>query len=495
MIIETLKPRLKIISDDFVAKIIAEACTILEKIGVLVENEDAYNLLVENGAVPVGEKDKSRNIGKLTFTRTLIEDSLAKAPKSIILWDINGENPVELGGDQVHFDPGSAALYLYDREAGRIRKPVTNDLQRYVKLVDKLPHYHLQSTALISSDVPGSCGDSYRLYHALRSGRKAVITGTFEKTSFSLMQEMLTLVRGSADNLREKPLAIFDACPSPPLMWSDLTSHSVIEAAKAGIPSEFVSMPLTGSTAPMTLSGAVVQHCAETLCGVIIAQCARPGAPVIWGGSPSAMDMRYGTTPMGAVETMMIDMADIAVGKALGLPTHAYMGLSDSKRVDYQAGMESAMGIVLAALSGVNMISGPGMMDFESCQSFEKLILDHEVCGMAYRLLEGMAQRDELMAFDLLKALEPGEHLLTHPHTLQWYREEICSPGKSIDRRARGSESFDELESAEARAAAEAERLLAEDHQPALDDKLREELDRMMESELKMAGAQGLPPL
>ncbi len=493
MITETLRPTIKLISDDFIEQIIAEAFRILDEIGIYVENEEAYRLFLDCGAKQIGEKDESKDVGKIGFPGHLVKEALAKAPNTIQLWDINGENPVELGGDQVHFDPGSAALYIYDRKEERIRKPLTDDLRRYVKLVDKLPHYHLQSTALVSTDVPDVCGDSYRLYLALKLGRKAVITGTFEKASFKVMKEMLTLVRSGKQQLREKPLAIFDACPSPPLMWSDLTANSVMEAARAGIPSEFVSMPLTGSTAPMTLSGAVVQHAAETLCGVILAQYAQPGAPVIWGGSPSAMDMRYGTTPMGAVETMMIDMADVAVGKALGLPTHAYMGLSDSKRVDYQAGMESAMGIVFAALAGVNMVSGPGMMDFESCQSFEKLVLDHEVCGMAYRLLDGMAKRDEVMAFDVLQSLQPGGHLLTHPHTLRWFREEIHSPGKSIDRRARGAEQFSELPTAEDRAADEVERLLSEPSERYLAEELLKELDKMMTAELKRVGGEGLP--
>jgi len=493
MITPALRPKLKLISDDFIERIITEAFLILDKVGIYIENAEAYQHLQSSGAVKAGQEDKEKGIGRLTFPRKVVEDALNTAPSSVQLWDIKAEKCCHLEGNKVNFDPGSAALYLYDRKQQKIRKPVTSDLIDFVRLVDNLPNYNLQSTALVSSDVPGECGDSYRLYLALREGRKPVITGTFEKESFKVMQEMLTLVRGGADELRERPLAIFDACPSPPLMWSDLTTQSVMEAARGGIPSEFVSMPLTGSTAPMTLSGAVTQHAAETLCGVIIAQCTEPGAPVIWGGSPSAMDMRFGTTPMGAIETMMIDMADVAVGKALGLPTHAYMGLSDSKRVDYQAGLESALGILLAALSGVNMVSGPGMMDFESCQSLEKLVLDNEICGMAYRLIEGMAQRDNIMALDLLAALEPGGHLLTHEHTLKWFRDEVSSPGKSIDRRARGSQDFAELPTAEDRAAEEVEKILALPHEAVLDEQVQKELDRIMKAELKRCGADGLP--
>jgi len=96
---------------------------------------------------------------------------------------------------------------------------------------------------------------------------------------------------------------------------------------------------------------------------------------------------------MGAVETMMIDGAYAEIGKHLGLPTHAYMALSDAKPVDFQAGMETAMGAMIAALSGINNISGPGMLDFESCQSLEKLVLDHEICGMALRLASGISLR------------------------------------------------------------------------------------------------------
>jgi trimethylamine--corrinoid protein Co-methyltransferase len=481
-----MRPKLTLGDSEFVQKVISEAFEILNKIGVFVENKEAYLLLLDKGAKPMDTpKDGS---GRIALPRDLVEAAVKCAPKEVTLWDLPGTSPVLLYGDRTHFDPGSAALFLHDPASGKVRKPVAADLVRYVRLVDQLPAYHLQSTAMISGDVPGECADSFRLYIALKYGRKPVVTGTFRKESFAVMLEMLTLVRGGATALREKPAAIFDACPSPPLMWSDLTAQSVIDAAKAGLPSEFVSMPLTGSTSPVTLSGAIVQHTAETLSGVTLAQVASEGAPVIWGGSPAAMDLRYGTTPMGAIETMMIDIAYAAVGKELGLSTHAYMGLSDAKQPDYQAGMESALGILLAALAGINVVSGAGMLDFENCQSLEKLILDHEACRMAYRFLEGIEQRDEVMALDLLPALLKDGHLLTHPHTLRWFKEEIIAPGKAIDRRARGSEDLAELPTAEERATKEIEKILSQKSETYLDAAVLKELDRVMESEMKRVG-------
>ena len=187
-------------------------------------------------------------------------------------------------------------------------------------------------------------------------------------------------------------------------------------------------MGMTGATSPVTIAGTLVQHVAENLCGVVICQLANKEAPVIFGGSPCSFDMRKGTTPMGAIETMMIDAGYAQIAKHLELPTHAYMGLSDSKLNDSQAGLETGIGAVLAVLAGVNVISGPGMLDFESCQSLEKLVIDNEICGMALRLVQGIEQRDEELALPLFEGFSAGTQFLTMPHTRRWYREEHIFP-------------------------------------------------------------------
>ena len=108
---------------------------------------------------------------------------------------------------------------------------------------------------------------------------------------------------------------------------------------------------------------------------------------MLYGGSPAIFDVRFGTTPMGAIETMMLDCANSEIGKRLGMPTQSYIALSDAKQLDAQAGLEAGMGALMAALSGINSISGPGMLDFESCLSLEKLVVDNEICRMTHRLL------------------------------------------------------------------------------------------------------------
>ena len=483
-----MNPRIAWFTEGTRKKIVSEAKRLLEEIGVFVENEEALELL--EGAGARVERDKRR----VRIPVDLVEKALESAPSKVTVYDRHGEAAMDLGGDRIHFNPGSAALRIYDAKEGRARTPVTADLVKFVTLIDALPGYAAQSTGLISGDVPQEIQDRYRLYIALQYSVKPVVTGTFRVDAFKVMHEMLAAVAGDAEKLREKPTAIFDCCPSPPLKWSDLTAQALIDCARTGIVAELISMPLTGATSPVTLAGAVTQQCAECLSGIVIHQVAMTGAPIIYGGSPACFDMRKGTTPMGAIETMMIDGAYAEIGKHLGLPTQAYMALSDSKTVDYQAGMESAMGAIIAALSGINNISGPGMLDFESCQSLEKLVLDNEVCGMAIRLAAGIELRDDpIVPLDLMREGIERKSFLSLAHTAKWFRKEAYFPGEVIDRSALDEWQKQGSKDAMHRATEQVEKILASHKPEPLDGAALAHLKELMETEAKRFGMKKLP--
>jgi len=486
-----MRPKLQLLDTELIGDIVGEAMDVLLKIGVFIEDEELLELLHGAGAEVDGKRQRA------FIPAELVEKCLETAPSSIKVCDTSGKTALHLEGDRVHFDPGSAALWILDPATRRERKPVTGDLINLAMVVNECTNLAAQSTSIIPVDVPGNLSDRYRLFIALLFSSKPVVTGTFAVDAFPTMKEMLLVISGSEKDLRERPTAIFDACPSPPLIWSTLTSRTLVECARSGIPAELVSMPLTGAISPVTLTGALVQHTAENLSGVVIHQLSGPGSPIIYGGSPAAFDMRKGTTPMGAIETMMIDMSYSQIGKHLGLPTHAYMGLSDSKTVDTQAGFESGNGIILAALAGINMVSGPGMLDFESCQSFEKLLIDDQVCGMALRLLEGVVQRGKPMGFDVLKgAIEsdrPGEYFLTSPDTLRWFKEELSFPDPLVDRSDYGGWLEDGALDAAERASARVEQIIAKKPQPVLDEDKVRSLTDIMNQALKSAGMDSLP--
>jgi trimethylamine--corrinoid protein Co-methyltransferase len=460
----------------------------LKNTGIFVENKEALSLLSDAG---MRIDDSSQ---RAFITPELVKDCLTTTPKVIKLYDRSGEIEFLVGEDEVHFDPGSAATAILDHKSQVQRDATTEDLVNFVRLTDCLEHIHFQSTGLISSDIDGIISDSYRLYIGLQYSAKPIVTGTFRVEGFKPMHDMLVAVRGSKEALAEKPLAIFDACPSPPLKWSNLTTQSLIDCARAGIPSELIGMGMTGATSPVTLAGTLVQHVAETLCGIVICQLAQKGSSVIFGGSPSSFDMRKGTTPMGAVETMMIDSAYAQIAKYLSLPTHAYMGLSDAKINDNQAGLETGIGAILAALSGINVISGPGMLNFESCQSLEKLIIDNEICSMAYRLIRGVAMRELPLIQDLFENFTQDTEFLTKDHTLKWYQKEHTYP-LLIDRDTYDTWVGLGKKSMVTRASDEVEKLLTTIPLNLADDSMRKDLEEIMEADARSISIPEIPKL
>jgi len=481
------RPTLELLDPGLLERIVAEAMDVLGKVGVLVDDDEAMAVLGDGGA------RVDRTSRRAMIPEDLVRRCLQSAPSGISVFSRDGEPALRLEGWNVHFDPGSAAIKILDSQTMEARAATSSDLVDLVRLTDALPNLAAQSTALVVSDVPREIADRYRLFLALLNTSKPVVTGTFTVEGFAVMKEMLAVVAGSPQALREKPPAIFDACPSPPLKWSRLTVQTLLECARSGLPAELVSMPLFGATSPATLAGALVQHTAENLSGVVIHQLAGPGSPIIYGGSPAVFDMRHGTTAMGAIETAMVVCAYTQIGRSLGLPTHGYLGQSDAKVVDCQAGLESSPGIVMAGLAGVNVVSGAGMLEFESCQSLEKLVLDDEVCGMALRLVRGIQGRGQRLAEDLWGDLASGDHFLTSPTTLRWLRDEMTFPSAVIDRRSRETWLADGSTTALERARQRVRDVLARHHPKPLADGVRRELVKVMSADARRHGLDRLP--
>jgi len=482
-----MRPTVRFLSDRLTEQIVAEAVEILCTLGVEIRNKAVLEILSDHGAKVGAYRSHA------TLTHDIIGKALESAPNSFKLYDVSGNETHNFFGCAVYFTPGSAALHILDYETKRMRKPSTRDYIEYAKVVSQLGHIASQSTALIPADVPAEISDSYRLYLSLLCCEKPVVTGAFSIESFEVMKDLQVIVRGTEQGLAQKPLTIFSCCPTSPLRWSETTSQNLVDCGRYSIPVEFIAMPLSGFVAPVTLTGTLIQHTVETLSGLVISQLVNPGTPVLYGGSPAIFDVRHETTPMGAIETMMLDCAYNEIGKHLGLPTQAYISLSDAKMLDAQAGLESGIGAVLAALAGINNVAGPGMLDFESCQSLEKLVLDNEICGMALRLARGVEPREDFPALPIFQELLAERHLLISEHTRRYLREEIFFPGSVIDRLNRARWAEQGAITLEQRAHLQVKSLLETYRPPSLPDAIRKELTKRMEAEARRYGQDRLP--
>ena len=466
-------PSLKLLERSDIEIIHEKALEILEKTGVYIDNEEALKLLSNAEATIKGKVVK--------IPRDLVEYCLKSTPSRVLLYDRKGRPYAEIGGDEVYFDPGSAATKILDYGSTEPRSPTLNDLAKLVKLVDALKNIKLQSTALVPSDVPIRLRDRVRLYIVLKNTIKPVVTGAFSVDGVYDMAKMLEIVIGDYE---KKPYAIFDVCPSPPLKWSYITSQNLIDCAKRGIPIEIIPMPQLGATSPVTIAGSLLQHHAEALSGIVLAQLARRGSPVIYGGSPCEFCMRYGTANIVSPETLLLSTAYIEIAKYFGLPTHAYMAISDSKTLDYQAGVEVSLSGIIAVLKRVNVVSGPGMLEFENTQSLEKLVLDNDVCGYLLRLLRGFEITEETLAVDVISGVGFTGTFLKERHTVKHLRKEHYFP-KVFDRSPRYYWKI-----GKARPALETAHLLVDkiirEHEPEpLPLDIEKELDKFYESMFK----------
>ncbi len=482
-----MRPQFQLLSDELVARVIDEARHLMRETGVKVQSEEARALLAEAGA----SVDEMREVVKIPDA--VVDRVLGTVPHTFAVHDAFGEPKVVYGDGRVHFDPGSSAVQVLDPETNTHRAAVTSDLVRIVKIAESLPQIDAQSTAVVCDEVPKEVADLWRLYVVLSMSTKPVVTGSFGVENLEAMLDMVATMVGGRDELAARPRAVFDVCPSPPLIWSSFGAGNLIGLARAGVPAEMVSMPLAGAAGPVTLLGSITQHATECLSGVVIHQLAKAGSPIVWGGAPAIFDMRKGTTPMGAIETAMIDASYSQVGHALGLPTHAYLGTSDAKIVDAQSGMESGISAVIGALAGVDMISGAGMMEFTGCQSPEKLVLDAENIAMAKRLLEGVVPRTETLALEFFEGLDFKGDFLKQKATRDLFPLEQYVPSKVIDRDSyRGWVSSGATDTW-TRAKERANELVDAFERPALDEAALFELRGIVERLAKDAGMDTLP--
>ncbi|MBN1537050.1 MAG: trimethylamine methyltransferase family protein [Anaerolineales bacterium] len=482
-----MQPKIELLSSGILDRILDEAYALLMKPGIKVQSEEARKLLANAGAT-IDEANEIAHIPEHVARK-----ALETVPHEFYLHNRFGEPVVRYGGDAVHFDPGSSGVHVMDPDTFEHRPSYAPDLVKVIKLTEMLPVFAAQSTAIVCNEIPKDIGDLYRLFLVLTYSNKPMITGAFSIRTLQIMFDMLTIFAGSREALAEKPQAVFDVCPSPPLIWSNFGSQNLIELARAGVPAQIVSMPLAGAAAPVTLLGAVVQHAAECISGMTIHQLAKPGSPIVWGGAPAIFDMRQGTTPMGAVETAMIDISYAQVGKSLGFPTHTYLGASDAKIVDAQAGMESGMTALIGALGGINMISGPGMLDFLACMSPEKLVVDAEAIGMVFRLLDGMHVLTDTLAIDMFEGIQFKGDFLKQKVTKQLFSKEQFLPSPVIDRGSIRAWQASGSNDTFTRAKTRTKELLAAYQQPAMSAEQEKALLDMVSRLAREAGIENLP--
>jgi len=490
MALSEMKPKIssfETLSKDDVETIHSNSIRVLAEIGFKVHNDEALGIL--------GKADVKVDLDeKIAFIpRDLVEKALAGPPSTFKLYHRGGAQSIEIGGDKVWFAPGTTSINILDHETGEQRLGVSKDCQNHAKLVDALENLALQCTSLVPSDVPHEIKDWYRLYINILNSVKPHFTGPFTLEGFYDIKRILEAVAGGKKELAKKPRAYICVETSSPLRIGEIPCQALIECSRGNIPVEIRFLGGLGSLAPITLAGSLVQQTAEFLGTLVIHQLVNPGAPVVWCGTPALFDMKYGTPILSSIETAMMEAAMAQMGRYYQIPTGVRTLCSSTKVLDAETGMESGIGLTLSSLSGINIIQGPGQMGNANLHSLLKLVIDHEICGMAYRLLNGLRVDEGTLAFDLIKKVGPGGTYFLEQHTWEWLRKGQYLPSEIIDRKTmpqwRRSGSKDVVE----RSREHLESVLAEHEPTPMNPDIKKDLDNVVLGIMKRHKIDSLP--
>ena len=473
------RPSLQILAPELIDQIVDEAKRVLAEVGMEIRGHGLRQRLLDAGLPTTAD-------GRVLFPRAVVESAIESAPSSFILYDRDGLPHADLGEDRVHFVPGSSGLKTMDHRTGDVRLANSTDFVEYVRLGDGLPHIAYLATAFSTNDdIEAQVSDAWRLYMVLTNSKKPVVSGAFTEHGVPRMVEMMQLFRADRADLIARPMSIFTITATGNFRYSEDSCQNLIDCVEAGIPVEIVPVTLMGLIAPVTTVGATVFHTVDVMAGIAMAQIIRPGSPVLFGGAPATFHMKIASSPMSAIEAIQLDAAYIAVAKALGLPCQSYMALSDGPILDAQAGAETFGSALIAALAGVNSVSGPGMLDFLLVFNLPKLVFDDEMCGQALRFVREIRVAEDLPVGALIDQLMADQHLIMADHTMAHWPTELYLPSPIVDRdnrenwmKAGGKDTYQ-------RAVDEVERRLAAYRPIETDPAIDVELQRIIQSGLE----------
>lgn len=410
-----LKPRLNVISHDTLEEIHDATLELLERTGIKIKHPEALDLLDGIGA--------SVDNQLVHIPAWLVEESVRKAPSRVVLGRRNGERSVILERDRSWFGPTLDCMdYLVPFTAER--RPFTlEDCRTTTTVLDALPNYHWGLTFGLARDVPANVADRVVFKEALQYTQKPLVVSCKDINSLHDIYEMVTLIAGNEKRFRYAPNIAILVDPISPMLLSNDVVDKIMFCARKGIPQICFSAPQSGSTAPATLAGTIVEASAESLAGIVLAQAVNQGAPVIYGGFPTVMDMRTTIFSYGAPEMSLMSAAMAGLSHYYRLPCFGTAGCSDSKLPDSQAAAEATYSCFSSSLSGSNMIHDSGLLDHGSMVSPAFMVLVSEILEMIKYYMRGILVNDDTLALEVIHNVGPGGHFIAEKHTADHYRE------------------------------------------------------------------------
>lgn len=480
-VINTFKP-VELLSEDQLEDIHNATMDILENIGIMVRLPKAREILKKAGQ----KVDEDKQI--VYFDRGFVMEALSHAPSEFTLHAPNPDCNLEIGGKNLVFSMVASTPNATDLDGGR-RTGNQKDYRNFLRLTQSLNvlgtsgGYPVEPVDVHASIRHLECGRDYatlteKVPYIYSLGRDRNLDGI----------EMARIMRGiSHEQMLEQPSLFTVINSNSPLMLDQPMLEGIIEMAAHGQVIALTPFTLSGAMAPVTIGGALTQQNAEALAGLSLAQTVRPGAPVIYGGFTSNVDMKSGAPAFGTPEYAKATIASGQLIRRYNLPFRS-SNVNASNAADAQAAYESEMSLWSLVLGGANFVKhAAGWLEGGLSASFEKVIMDVEMIQMMIEMMKPIDTSAESLGLDAMREAGHGGHFFGTQHTQERYQTAFYEPILSD---WRNFESWAEAGSPDAlkRANTIYKSILAEYEQPVHDTARLEELNEFVDKRIADGG-------
>jgi len=414
----------EVLSKDELDQIHNASMEILAEVGLKIPWQPARDYFRDKGAM-VDEESQAVRIPE-----SLVQWALEQAPSEFKLYGNDSQFQLQIGGDQENpiFAGLGTPLRVVDLNSQEVRKATKQDMLEHIILINACQNIHNTQMDVWPDDIPMTTIHTEAIWGWAQNSRKAFGMGCYGYLPTWDMMRMMAIAVGGKAELQRHPRFLAICSVVSPLQMDQAQAEGMFICADYGQPLAISPEGIAGATAPVTLAGLLAQENAAILAHITLAQIYKPGTPVLYGTVSTVANMRDGTVALGSPETGLITAGSAQLARRYGLPIRSVGGTTESKRADFQAGIERMGTLLPAVLAGVNLITCAGTLSGSMLEDHAMLMLDDEVCAAAVRMARGIEVSPETIALDLIKETGYNGNYLAADHTVEHFRKELFIP-------------------------------------------------------------------
>ncbi|PKO13974.1 MAG: hypothetical protein CVU39_16475 [Chloroflexi bacterium HGW-Chloroflexi-10] len=457
----------KVISEEDVESIHHATLRVLSETGIVLTHSGIRKQLLDAGSTIKEER--------VLLPPEMVEKALADCGKKVTIVGRNGKEIV-LGNGTLHWHNLGGARDIFDSRTGQSCPAVLQDIRDSTRLLDALDQVNTITPFFTPQDVPGEIMSLAMYRHALPHTTKPL-----QGPGIQTAQEVKYTVRMAEVIGPVEKVLTLSASPISPLTFPTDLVDSMVEIARNGIPFGPLPCPTAGTTAPLSLAGALTQQNAEVLASIVIMQLVNPGLPIIYCGRLAMMEPRTGISVWGGIELGIASAATVQISHRYNLPVNVYGLTTNAHTLDIQNGYERSLNAILPALAGADELSGVGEMEAGVMGSYAQMVCDNEIAASVRRVMRGFYVDEDSLAVEVIGEVMNGSgNFIAERHTVNYLRSGEILFSKLSERRA-----FNEWDRAGRKefadnAQAQAEHILAKHQVPPLEEVQEKELDKII---------------